>query len=111
MKINMYTVFDSAVKAFVQPFFQITDGAAVRLFQDQVNNSDSNISKHPDQFTLFRVGSYDDSSALLIPETPVSLGNGTQYIVSDSVISGDRINSLFLAIQRIEEGLSRDGLR
>lgn len=80
MKINMYTVYDSAVKAFVQPFFQIADAAAIRLFMDQVNNPETNIAKHPDQYTLFKCGVYDDSSGMLIPETPVSLGNGKQFV-------------------------------
>lgn len=89
MKINMYTVYDSAVKAFVQPFFQIADAAAIRLFMDQVNNPETNIAKHPEQYTLFKCGVYDDSSGMLIPETPVSLGNGKQFVDQPKITAAE----------------------
>lgn len=79
MKLNVYSIYDSAATAYTQPFFMHNDGLAVRAFQGNVNTTDSNINLNPDQFTLFQIGTYDDNSGELISITPKSLGNGLQY--------------------------------
>jgi len=70
MNLNIYSIFDSAAQAFTQPFFMHNDGLAIRAFQDNVNASDNNIANHPHQFSLYKLGTYDDSNGLVTPETP-----------------------------------------
>lgn len=89
MKLSIYSLFDSAVKSFTQPFFLQSDAAAVRLFQDQVNRKDSITSNHPDQFTLMHVGSFDDATGCFDSIEPRSLGNGLQYKDVNSIHVGD----------------------
>ena len=61
MKLNVYSIHDSAAKAFTQPFFMHNDGLAIRAFQGNVNSKEgNNISDHPDQFTLYKIGEFDD---------------------------------------------------
>jgi hypothetical protein len=79
MKLNVYSIYDSAAKAYTQPFFMHNDGLAIRAFQDNVNAPDNNIANHPDQFTLFCIGEYDDSSGELSKSTVRSLGTGLEY--------------------------------
>jgi hypothetical protein len=77
MKLNVYTVYDQAANAYMNPFFMHNDGLAVRAFQDNVNSKEpNNVSLHPDQFTLFRIGEFDDQSAVITYQEPKSLGNG-----------------------------------
>lgn len=103
MNINIYSIFDSAVKAFTQPIFCQTDAAAVRLFQDQVNRKDGVISAHPDQFTLMRIGSWNDSKGEICSHEPVSLGNGLQY--KDDISDGtlDMFKDLMIEFRSIVE--------
>lgn len=79
MKLYVYSIFDSAVKAYARPFFIESDAAAVRAFQDLVNKEATTTFKHPDNFTLMHIGSYDDLLGLLESTAPRSLGNGLQY--------------------------------
>ena len=81
MKLNVYSIFDSAAKAYMSPFFMHNNGLAIRAFSDQVNSEKENqISKHPEQFTLFQIATYDDSTGKLeAVETPKPLGKGNEY--------------------------------
>lgn len=60
----MYSIYDKAAKAYNTPFFMHNKALAIRAFSDNVNSKEeNNISKHPDQFSLFYLGEYDDSKA------------------------------------------------
>lgn len=85
MNVNIYSIFDSAASAFITPFYMHNDGLAIRAFQDNVNaGDDNNIAKHPDQFTLFRLGEYDDKTGKITPEdTPISVALGVELINDD----------------------------
>jgi hypothetical protein len=80
MKLNIYSIFDSAAKAYAPPFFLHNDGLAVRGFQDNVNNPESQAFRNPDQFTLFHIGTYDDITGVIeSAEVIRSMGNGLEY--------------------------------
>lgn len=70
MILEMYSVFDSVALAYNQPFFTANDGMAVRIFSDNVNSVDSVINKHPEEYSLYRVGKYDDSNGAIEPCDP-----------------------------------------
>ncbi len=81
MNLNAYSIYDDAAKAFATPFFAINDGIAVRMFQSNINSKEeNNLSKYPDQFTLFKIGTFNDENGELVQLLPaVSLGNGVTY--------------------------------
>lgn len=71
MKVSMFSVHDSALKGYLQPFFLAGKGVAFRSFQDEVNKPDSRFGAHPDDYTLVYLGSFDDETgAFDIPSTP-----------------------------------------
>lgn len=82
MKSNVYSIYDSAAKAFTTPFFLPTDGMAIRAFQGNVNSKeDNNISLHPDQFTLYKIGEWDDQRGHVEAlDKIVSLGVGITFV-------------------------------
>lgn len=61
MKWNIYTIHDSKTRTYNTPFFQPADPAAIRMFKNEVNRADdrNNIYLNPEDFTLFRVGTFD----------------------------------------------------
>jgi len=66
MKLSIYSIHDSAAQAYLAPFFLHNDGLAIRAFQDNVNSTEeNNISKHPEQFALFKIGEMDDQSGVI----------------------------------------------
>lgn len=79
MKLNVYSMFDSAAKAFTRPMFFNLDGEAIRAFQTEANRKDSPVCNFPDQFTMFHIGTYDDSTSVFVSVNPRSLGLAIQY--------------------------------
>lgn len=64
---NLYAVQDVKVSVFYPPISLINDGEATRMLKDIVDNPESPISKHSDDFRLFRLGTFDDNSGVLSP--------------------------------------------
>ena len=63
----MYTVFDSASASYDRPFVAPSDNAAIRSFSDIAVGDEHPIGKHPEDYSLYRIGAYDDNKAELEP--------------------------------------------
>lgn len=75
MITQVFTVFDSKTLAYLPPFFAPTPGAAMRSFIDAVGQSGHEFNKHPEDYTLFHLGSFDDCDGTFANlETKKSLG-------------------------------------
>ena len=75
MITKMFSVYDSKTEAYMAPFFMGARGQAIRSFVDTAGEGTSMIAKHPEDFTLFELGDFDDATASLsLHPTPVSLG-------------------------------------
>lgn len=58
------SVRDSATGLFMQPWFVVSRGQAIRAFQDEVNRkgADSDLAKHPEDFELFLIAEFDEGN-------------------------------------------------
>lgn len=66
MLLQVYTIFDSAAKCYQRPFYCQADGEALRAFVDLAEDKEHPVGKHPEDYSLWRIGSYNDNSGLLI---------------------------------------------
>jgi len=74
---SAYTILDTKSKVYNQPHFLINDAVAIRQFGLVVNDKESIISKYPEDFRLYRVGSFDLSTGKITPEpNPVEIAHG-----------------------------------
>lgn len=76
MRYEIFSVYDNAVGVFGRPMFMRSQGEAVRVFTDEVNRAadDNMLNKHPNDYTLYSVGEWnDDDSALLGFSPPLKL--------------------------------------
>lgn len=80
MTLLAFCVFDAAAELFMPPTFMQTKGQAIRSFADAANEEGHAFARHAADYTLFHIGSYDESAGLLEAITPDSLGNALQYI-------------------------------
>lgn len=62
MELIVVAVRDSAVDAFMRPFFVPTTGVAVRSFSDEVLRAESEMHKHPADYELFELGRFDEET-------------------------------------------------
>lgn len=71
MLLYAYSIYDRKALQYHPPFFASTDGSAVRSFSDLVNDTNTNVGRHPNDYVLYCVGSYSDADGSMHPETPL----------------------------------------
>lgn len=80
-KSQVFAVYDSKAGFYKTPFIMRSKGEALRGFTDVVNDEKTEIGRHPGDFTLFHLGSFDDENGkYLNNETPVSLGVAVEFV-------------------------------
>lgn len=83
MKSNAYTIFDSKSKTYTLPWFAMNDEVAIRAFKDKVNKEGHEFNLHPEDYSLFGIGSYEDNTGVLTPsQTHDTLGKALEYLDS-----------------------------
>jgi len=63
--LKVFAVHDTKAQAFLQPFYSPSAGSALRAFSDAVNDKQCPFNKHPSDYMLYEIGSYDDGTASL----------------------------------------------
>jgi len=71
MKLRAYSIYDRKALQYHPPFFASTDGSAVRSFQELANDTNTQVGRHPGDFTLYYVGEYDDQVGRMLPMDPI----------------------------------------
>lgn len=66
---NIYSIFDEKGQAFAPPFFYSHDGQAVRAFSDLANDPKSMVNRHNGDYKLYKLGTFDDVSGMLVSES------------------------------------------
>lgn len=78
--LKVYSVYDSKTEAYLQPFFAPAHGAALRMFQQAVEEPGHQFNRFSGDFTLFCIGSYDEQHGALTPlEHLINLGNAIEF--------------------------------
>lgn len=90
MRINAYSLYDRKTLVYHNPFFALTDSAASRIVADIVGDQNTSVGRHPGDYVLYRVGTYDDGLGLMLPETPI------QHVIDAAgLVRVDRPGDLF----------------
>ncbi len=69
MIFKIYSIHDVKAAAYLPPFTMRTDGEASRAFQGSLWK-DTLFKEHPGDFSLFRMGDFDDALGVIRPEKP-----------------------------------------
>lgn len=73
MKLIMFSVYDKAVKAFLQPFYCRTAGEAIRSFTDAVNDPGKGFGKYAMDYDLVRIGEFDDNDGSVVGSSVIKV--------------------------------------
>ena len=90
----IYTIHDSKALAFLPPFYLHNKNMAQRSFGDAVNDIETQFNKHPEDYSLWEIGEFDDQTGEIIYYTPHhALGSGLDYINNNviDINSGERL--------------------
>lgn len=71
MQLKAYSIYDRKTLTYTTPFFQPTDGSATRMLKELVDDINTFVGKHPNDYVMFFIGTYDDQLGLLIPQAPL----------------------------------------
>jgi hypothetical protein len=84
MIMKMFSIFDAKAETFMPPFCVHSVGIAKRDFSDAVNDGKSFVNKHPEDYSLFEIGTYDDQTGQCdMLATPLSHGVGISYKIEE----------------------------
>lgn len=104
MILKIFTIFDVKAGAYLPPFYLPQTAMAVRTFADCIKDPEHSFGKHPEDYTLMAIGSFDDMTALAITTPPESLGNGLEFKVEIENLHQDLVDG-----PRLQEKISRFG--
>lgn len=77
--LAIFSIRDAKSETFHRPITATTKGEALRAFMDEANDPQSMIHKHKEDFYLYQLGHFDETSGMLKPfETPLSLGGALE---------------------------------
>lgn len=65
MIYKVCSIYDKGIEGYMRPFFVVGLGQAMRMFEDLVKDPEHDISKHPEDYSLFEIASFDDRTASL----------------------------------------------
>lgn len=66
MRYEIFSIFDGAAVAFFPPVFLATEALLTReLIKVRDRNPDHVFVKHSEQFTVFKLGEFDDSTGVI----------------------------------------------
>lgn len=76
---TFFSVYDEKAQAFLPPFTLPRPGIAIRTFTDCVNDPTHAFGKHPSDYTLFRLGTFNDENGKITMEKS-AIANGIEYL-------------------------------
>lgn len=81
MKYFFYGVRDAKANAFVMPHFRNTHLECIRAFGDIVKNEKTAFGMHPEDYSLYHLGEFDDWSGQLESlDVPTLLCTANEFV-------------------------------
>jgi len=77
---QLFTVYDSAAKAYLTPFTAPTIESALRSFREVVNKDGHQFNRFPEDYALFHVGEFDQQTGMFSSMSPHSLGVAITFV-------------------------------
>lgn len=83
--LYIVAIRDRQLDAYAQPAFVPALGLAVRQFGDEVANPQSPLNKHPEDFALYQLGTYNDATGQF-----ENLQQPKQIALADDYVKADK---------------------
>ena len=77
----VFSIFDSKAEGYLQPFFCVNRGVALRQFMAAIQEESHQFHRFASDYTLFEVAQFDEKSGrFIVPEAFVSLGCAVEFL-------------------------------
>lgn len=101
MKLNFYSIYDVATGAYMRPFLMPADAAAERAFKGLALDAEHDIGKHPEDYTLFKVGIFDDNTGQIIAFDPEKVVTALALVSASRNIKKDSLREFDTSLQEV----------
>lgn len=88
--MQVVAVKDNAIEQWMNPFTVPHLGLALRHFKDEVSNPESPISKHPEDYDLYHLGSFDGGTGLFSTHPPHQIARAITFALEAKRQMGNR---------------------
>lgn len=79
-KLIICTIYDSKAEAYLVPFTMRSEAEAVRAFGDHASQAGTPVNQHPEDYFLYKVGSFDQNTGVITACDKVSLAAGSDFV-------------------------------
>ncbi len=110
MKSQFYAIFDTCSGIYEKPFASTSDDLVKREFQDAANAAECPISKHPEHYSLWRLGNFDNITGLINNETNECLWTALEAVSQSQNVNQDAMNALETSINGADPDAISPGL-
>jgi hypothetical protein len=80
MILGKYTIKDALLDTYHQDYTLENDAMALRQFADMANE-DTQIAKNPEDYSLWKIGEYENTTGELIPQEPVCIAKAHEHVI------------------------------
>lgn len=94
MKAQCYAIFDQCSGIYEKPFFSTADDLVKREFQDVATSADHPISNHPEHYSLWRLGMFDNTNGKITDEVNECLWTATEAISQSQTVNPAQLDLL-----------------
>lgn len=64
--MKILSIYDKATRCYMRPFFCVTLSHGTRLFSDLLTEPNHEVSRHPEDYSLFYIGEWDDQTGSIV---------------------------------------------
>lgn len=79
MEMQVFAVYDKKSELHNLPFFMQTTGEALRAFMDLARDEKTVLFRHPEDFKLVRLGTYDNKLGKFSNEGTLTLAHADEF--------------------------------
>ena len=96
MKQFIYATYDTCAGIYSAPFFANSDGEVLRSFQDICSDAEHPLGKHPEHYSIHRIGTFNNIDSKLENEDPECLMTGLEAVAASRNIEPGSFNDVSL---------------
>lgn len=101
-----YAIYDTAAMVYMNPVLARTRGEAERVFEDLAQDANHPIGAHPEDYSLFYIGDFNDNTGELTNQINQCLCTGLEAVAKARNVKKDQLD---IFDQQVTEGENDDG--
>jgi len=78
--MRIYSIYDTKAEQYGNPVFMRTDAEARRGFGQVAADTQTEIGRHPEDFILYRIGTWNPEKGVITPEAGTCIAKAIEFL-------------------------------